>query len=101
GGNRPLLILGLPYEQNFSGKPEKLEFQRNLINGGLKLGGEYEVSFAFYNSKKNRVLSTIATVPQILEIGNERTLAINGCQNFKAQEPKDSGAPLERFRFGR
>lgn len=101
GIDRSLFLLGLSYEQNFSGKAEKLEFQRNLINGGKSLNGEYEISFAFFNSKKNRVLSTFVKAPQILSIGNERMITLSGCSNVKTPDVPIDNEKTNRFHFGR
>lgn len=99
---RPLLVAGPMQESLYMGKANKLEFQRNIINGGESLLGEYEISFALYNSKSNRILSNEVTAPQVLVIAGESTENIRGCEN--AQTPplrEGGGSGVDNFKFGR
>lgn len=98
---RQLFVVGPMQESPFLGKAVKLEFQRNIINGGESLLGEYEVSFALYNSKTNRVLSNEVTAPQILIVSGESTENISGCENAKTPPLREGGDGIEKFKFGR
>lgn len=98
---RALLVLGPMQESLYMGRPEKLDFQRNIINGGESLLGEYEVSFAFYNSKNNRILSNEVTAPQTLVISGESTKNIRGCENAQTPPLREGGDKIDNFKFGR
>lgn len=98
---RPLLVAGLMQESLYMGKANKLEFQRNIINGGESLLGEYEISFALYNSKTNRLLSNEVTAPQVLVISGESTENIRGCENAQTPPLRDGGGGIDNFKFGR
>src|SRR5690606_22837146 len=99
---RPLIVVGPMQESLFMGKANKLEFQRNIINGGESLRGEYEVTFALFNSKSNRVLSNEVTAPQVLIISGESTENIRGCENAQTPPLREGGGDgVDSFKFGR
>lgn len=100
--SRPLLVISRMQEYSYQGKAEKLDFQRNIINLGASMAGEYQVSFAFYNSKRNRVLSNDALAPQVIVLGNEKNQSIRGCESLKTPPAGSDGkSNMENFKFGR
>lgn len=98
--DRSLLVVGPMQEFTYMGKAEKLEFQRNIINGGSTLSGEYEITLAFYNSKTNRVLSNEVVAPQVLVISQEEVENIRGCENAKTPSLEDGDDAIKKFKFG-
>tara|TARA_R110000868_G_scaffold379542_2_gene645425 strand:- start:15238 stop:16035 length:798 start_codon:yes stop_codon:yes gene_type:complete len=99
---RPMIVVSSMQEYSFQNRVERLDFQRNIINLGESVEGEYQISFALYNSKKNRVLSNDAISPQVIVLSNEKTERIRGCENLKTPPAKQDGAnEIQNFKFGR
>ncbi len=99
---RKIFVLNGMEQYNYLGKVEKLDFQRNIINLGKTISGEYQLLFAFYNHKQKRVLSNQVVAPQVIELGEETIQSIKGCENLETP-PDKSGAPgsIQNFKFGR
>lgn len=99
---RGLIVLGPMQESIFMGKAERLEFQRNIINGGTTLSGEYQIGLSFYNSNTNKLLSNEVIAPQVLTLANEQVEFVRGCENQKTP-PVDEGGDgsIKTFKFGR
>tara|TARA_R110000868_G_scaffold378945_1_gene644594 strand:- start:5021 stop:5821 length:801 start_codon:yes stop_codon:yes gene_type:complete len=98
----PMIVVSKMQEYSFQNKVERLDFQRNIINLGESVEGEYQVSFALYNSKKNRVLSNDAIAPQVIVLSGEKNERIRGCENLQTPPAKQDGAgEIQNFKFGR
>ncbi len=99
---RKILILNGMEQYNHLGKVERLDFQRNIVNLGKTITGEYQILFALYNHKQKRVLSNQVISPHVIELGNETRQAIKGCENLETPMDKsNTPGSLENFKFGR
>jgi len=99
---RQLFILSGMEQYNYLGKVEKLDFQRNVINLGKNIVGEYQLLFSFFNYKEKRVLSNQVISPQVIVLGSENIQSIKGCENLETP-PLNKGGPgsIKDFKFGR
>lgn len=99
---RQMFILSGMEQYNYLGKVEKLDFQRNVINLGKTISGEYQILFSLFNYKDKRVLSNQVVAPQVIVLGNENIQLIKGCEDLKTP-PLNEGGPgsIKDFKFGR
>lgn len=99
---RQLFVLSGMEQYNYLGKVEKLDFQRNVINLGKNIVGEYQLLFSLFSYKEKRVLSNQVVAPQVIVLGSENIQSIKGCEDLKTP-PLNKGGPgnIQDFKFGR
>ena len=99
---RQLFILSGMEQYNYLGKVDKLDFQRNVINLGKNIVGEYQLLFSFFNYKEKRVLSNQVVAPQVIVLASENIQSIKGCENLETPPlKKGGGGNIQDFKFGR
>lgn len=82
------------------GKVRPFDYKSNVVNGGMRLLGEYIFEIAFYNSKYKRTYSNFVTLSNSIDILQESQRIVKGCANFKIPKKKIKADPIKSFKFG-
>jgi hypothetical protein len=97
-----VIVVSMAEEHKVNARVEQFSYGGYVINGGMKLSGEYHLEIAFYNSIKKRVKSNFIHYDQYVDIVTEKDVHVKGCAGFKVPpKGKDDGNSFKKFKFGR